>query len=395
MTDPTLKTPTGDLPGTATAIPLFRPFFRVDECLDEIRVCLERGWTGSGFKTLEFEEQWKSYTGLPHAHFVNSASAGLHLGVKILKSTHGWSDGDEIITTPLSFVSTNHAILHERLHCVFADVDDSLNLSPASVAARMTAKTRAIMFVGVGGSVDNLVECQALARKHGLAFILDAAHMCGSTVGGRHVGFETDATVFSFQAVKNCPSADGGTICFADPKLDGRARKLAWLGIDKDTYARNSQAGYDWQYDVDEVGHNYHGNSVIAALALVSLRYVEQDNARRRQLASRYEEQLSGEPGITIVRHKTGQSSRHLFQVMVDAREAVLARLREHGIHAGVHYRIHSDYLPYRNVRGDCPVARSAASRLLSLPLHMHLTNEECDHVGSSLKSVVRASLRP
>ena len=391
MTESKSKTQANHPVSAAPNIPLFRPLFRVDECLDEIRGCLELGWTGSGHKTLEFEEQWKAYTGLPHAHFVNSASAGLHLAVKILKSTRRWDDGDEIITTPLSFVSTNHAILHERLRCVFADVDDSLNLSPASIESRITAKTRAIMFVGIGGNVDNLAECVALAKRHGLSFILDAAHMCGSTIGGKHVGFDSDATVFSFQAVKNCPSADSGMICFADSALDGRARKLSWLGIDKDTYARNSQAGYDWKYDVDEVGYNYHGNSVVASIALVSLRYVEQDNARRRQLACRYQEHLGTEPGITIILHKTGQSARHLFQVAVNSREQVLAGLRDHGIHAGVHYRVNSDYLPYRDVRGECPVARSAASRLLSLPLHLHLTDEECDYVVSTLLSVVRS----
>lgn len=133
-------------------INIFRPEFRVDECLDEIRECLEKGWTGLGFKTLEFEEAWKKYTGLPNAHFLNSATSGLHLAVKILKDFHGWQDGDEIITTPLTFVSTNHAVLYENLNPVFADIDYSLNLDPESVAAKIGPKTRAIMFVGIGGN---------------------------------------------------------------------------------------------------------------------------------------------------------------------------------------------------------------------------------------------------
>ena len=115
-------------------IQLFVPTFRVDECLAQVRECLEKGWTGLGYKTNEFEEAWKAHTGLPHAHFLNSATSGLHLAVRLLKERHGWSDGDEMISTPLTFVSSNHAILYERLRPVFADVDEYLCLDPASIA---------------------------------------------------------------------------------------------------------------------------------------------------------------------------------------------------------------------------------------------------------------------
>src|SRR4051794_21531508 len=111
-------------------IQLFVPTFDVEGCLAEIRECLEVGWTGLGFKTVKFEEAWKAYTGLAHAHFLGSNTAGLHLAIKILKDELGWSDGDEIISTPLTFVSTNHVIVHEGLKPVFADIDETLCLSP-------------------------------------------------------------------------------------------------------------------------------------------------------------------------------------------------------------------------------------------------------------------------
>src|SRR5512143_3973963 len=100
---------------TMEPIHLFVPNFRVDECLEEVRVCLEKGWTGLGYKTVEIENAWKEYTHLPHAHFLNSATAGLHLAVRLFKEQDGWQAGDEVITTPLTFVSTNHAILYEDL----------------------------------------------------------------------------------------------------------------------------------------------------------------------------------------------------------------------------------------------------------------------------------------
>jgi dTDP-4-amino-4,6-dideoxygalactose transaminase len=108
-------------------IQLFVPTFRIEETLAEIRVCLEKGWTGLGYKTVEFEEAWKAYTGLPHAHFLNSATAGLHLAVRVLKEMDNWGDQDEIISTPLTFVSSNHAILYENLKVVFADIDEYLS----------------------------------------------------------------------------------------------------------------------------------------------------------------------------------------------------------------------------------------------------------------------------
>lgn len=145
-------------------IQLFVPTFRNEECLAEIRECLEKGWTGLGFKTVEFEDAWKNYTGLPHAHFLNSATAGLHLAVRMLKEDGNWQPGDEIISTPLTFVSTNHAILYEELQPIFADVDETLCLDPVSVAERITSRTRAVMYVGIGGNTGHLDAIVALCR---------------------------------------------------------------------------------------------------------------------------------------------------------------------------------------------------------------------------------------
>ena len=125
---------------------LFVPTFRVEECLSEIRECLEKGWTGLGFKTVQFEEKWKEYTGLENAHFLNSATVGLDMAINILKETRNWENDSEIITTPLTFVSTNHAILYNGLKAVFADVDEYLCLDPKSVEERITPKTKAVIF---------------------------------------------------------------------------------------------------------------------------------------------------------------------------------------------------------------------------------------------------------
>ncbi len=372
-------------------IQLFVPTFRVEECLAEIRECLEKGWTGLGYKTVQFEAAWRQYTGLPHAHFLNSATSGLHLAVRLLKDQGGWQAGDEIITTPLTFVSTNHAILYENLTPVFADVDEYLCLDPDAVARRITPRTRAVMFVGLGGNTGCYAELVQLCRARGLKLILDAAHMTGTRWHGRHVGGEADVSVFSFQAVKNLPTADAGMICFADPALDAAVREWTWMGINKDTYSRTTSAGsYKWYYEVDNLGFKYHGNSIMAALGLVSLKYVDQDNAYRRQLAAWYDAGLAGVERLKRIPVRPGcESSRHLYQILVDNRDEVMLALNNQQIYPGVHYRDNTIYKLYASARDTCPRSWAASEQLVSLPLHLRLTYADVQRICQALISIL------
>ena len=368
-------------------IQLFVPTFRVEECLQEIRECLEKGWTGLGFKTTAFEDAWKEYTNLSHAHFVSSATAGLHLAVNVLKHRLQWNDGDEIITTPITFVSTNHAILYENLRPVFADVDEYACLDPVDVQKKISKKTRAVLFVGLGGNTGQYGRIVDLCREHKLALILDAAHMSGTRLNGKPVGQEADVSVYSFHAVKNLPTADGGMVCFSGPEDDQLVRKLTWLGINKDTYSRSIGGGaYKWMYDVEHVGFKYHGNSIMAAIALVQLKYLDQDNAYRRQLAKWYTEAMQGCVNVHIVPTAEGcESSRHLFQVLVDHRDDVVLTLNGNGVFPGVHYRDNTEYEMYRYAHGTCPNAHNISERLLSLPMHLRLTSRDVHDISGLL----------
>lgn len=370
---------------------LFVPKFRIEETLEGIRECLQKGWTGLGFKTLEIESAWCEYTGHENAHFISSNTVGLHLAVEILKRKYGWTEGDEVISTPLTFVSTNHAILYSGLKPVFADVDQSLCLDPLSVASRITDKTKAVIYVGMGGNSGQYQEMLKLCRDRGLRLILDAAHMSGTRVNGVHVGLDADVAVYSFQAVKNMPTADSGMICFKDKDDDERARRLSWLGINKDTYARTAaQGAYKWMYDVEELGYKYHGNSIMAAMALVSLKYLDRDNAYRRTMATWYRERFECE-GVRYVAVSPGcESSTHLFQVRVSNRDAVMLALNEHQVYPGVHYRDNTDYRMYAYARGTCPQAALASSEIISLPLHMDMTRADVQHVADLVVRYVR-----
>ncbi len=389
------KTMAPEGPAPVAPIQLFVPTFRIDECLSEIRECLEKGWTGLGYKTIAFEEAWKSYTGLPHAHFLNSATVGLHLAVEVLKKKHRWADGDEVITTPLTFVSDSHAILYAKMKPVFADVDATLCLDPVDVAKKITPKTRAVLFVGMGGNPGEYAEVLKLCRERGLAMILDAAHMSGTRVDGRHVGFDADITIFSYQAVKNLPTADSGMLCCREAADDELARKLTWMGINKDTYARTvAQGNYKWMYDVEHVGYKYHGNSIMAAIGLVQIRYLDGDNVIRRKLAERYRQAFSGKAGIaTIPPVPAGvESATHLFQIRVKNRDAVMQGLNARGVFPGVHYRDNTEYAMFAYGRGTCPSAHRASDEIISLPLHLRLTDADVDRVVAAVIESVAAA---
>ncbi|MBR4800625.1 MAG: DegT/DnrJ/EryC1/StrS family aminotransferase [Clostridia bacterium] len=365
------------------AIQLFVPTFDVEACLSEIRECLEKGWPGMGFKTLAFEEEWKKYTGHKNAYFLNSATAGLNLAFDILKENNNWADNDEVITTPLTFISTNHAIALAGLKPVFADVDEYLCLDPESVKKMITKKTKAIIFVGLGGNTGRYEEIKKICKDNGLKLILDAAHMSGTRLNGKFPGLDADVAVYSFQAVKNLPTADSGMICFADEKLDKEARVKAWLGINKDTYARTSAGGnYKWKYDVEYIGNKYHGNSIMAAIGLVQLRHLEEDNEYRRKIAAQYRAGFAKCDKIKTVPIPEGcLNSQHLFQIIVDDRDGLLAFLNENDIYPGVHYIENTQYRMYDYAKGTCPKATYVSDHVLSLPLHMRLTEADVNLV--------------
>ncbi len=379
-------------------INVLKPKYRTDEVLKSIKECLDTGWTGLGGKTVEFENLWKNYSDLPNAHFLNSATSGLHLALNVFKKKYGWEDGDEIITTPLTFVSTNHVILYEKLNPVFADVDEFMCIDPKDVIKKITPKTKALIFVGLGGNAGQLSEIKNICQNNNIKLILDAAHMSGTTTKyvfeygytTKHVGWEADVSIFSFQAVKNLPTSDSGMICFKDSEDDKLARQLSWLGIDKDTYSRFNGGSYKWKYDVPNVGFKYHGNALTAAIGMVQLKYLNEDNAYRRKIASIYDDELSQVHWCESVKisPETVDPSRHLFQLIVpqEDRDNLIEFLYGENIYPGVHYIDNTLYAPYKQHHGLCPIAHEYSNRLITLPIHCNLQESEVYEVIKQIK---------
>jgi dTDP-4-amino-4,6-dideoxygalactose transaminase len=372
-------------------IQLFAPHFDVERCLEEVRACLEKGWTGIGFKTVEFEKRFCAYIDEPFGHFVNSNTNGMHLLLEMLKQTRGWQEGDEIVSTAMTFVSTNHSILHADLMPVFADVDASLCVTAESVRAVLTERTKAVVFISIGGNSGELEAIAELCREKNLVLILDAAHACGARLHGKHLSAYADYTVYSFQAVKNLPTGDSGLVTVRSAAEDELLRRLAWCGINKDTYSR-SKDGYKWLYSVDEVGFKYHGNAIMAGIALVSLDGIDAGNARRREIAERYRVALDGYLGLRYIAHANeAETSRHLVQFFCPERDKLIAHLDTCNIGTGVHYRSNSRYPMYADQR--TPNADRFDQQIVSLPLHLRLTDEDIDYVIGHVKAFMNLSL--
>lgn len=381
-------------------INVLSPKFRVEEVLSEIRDCLEKGWTGMGYKTTEFEAAWAKYTHLNNCHFISSATAGLHLAIRTLSHFGNWNKDDEIITTPLTFVSTNHSILYENFKPVFADIDEYLCVDPKNLEELLTPKTRALIFVGIGGNAGNLDIVSNFCKANGIKLILDAAHMSGTYVKGPnsesiHVGHEADVSIFSYQAVKNLPTADSGMVCFKDREMDSFSRKLSWLGIDKDTFSRSAGGTYKWKYDVPYLGYKYNGNSVMAAIAKVQLKYLDEDNRYRRKLSNQYMLGLDGVPNLIFIKESpyTLKSSKHLFQICLETsqperdRDGLIENLHSNEIYPGVHYIDNTNYPMYANQ--SLPNSKRYSNSLLSLPLHLNLDEEDINRVIEKIRNYI------
>lgn len=363
-------------------IPLFRPVV-CEEAVTAVAEVLRSGWLGLGPKTAAFEQAFADYVGAPYCVALNSCTSALHLAVRLLDLP----PGSEVITTPITFVSTNHAILYERCRPVFADVEPGTgNLDVRSVAARITERTKAIKLVHFGGYPCDLDAFYALADKHGLAVIEDCAHACGATYRGRRIGSHGDLHAFSFHAVKNLAVGDGGALTLRRPDYYERLRRLRWMGIDRDTFRRTQPRAYHWDYDVVELGYKYHMNDVAAAVALEQLRHLDEQNEYRRRLAEAYREGLRNVPGIRLPDHSADRtSSHHLFWILAEDRDGLAEKLRAAGVDVGVHYRRNDSYSMYEKC--ELPQAELFWRHVLSLPMHLMLKEEHIEYITRVIAS--------
>jgi dTDP-4-amino-4,6-dideoxygalactose transaminase len=364
---------------------LFRPKYEVEECLEAIKEVLESGWTGPGPQCQKFEEGWRSFVGAKHAHLMNSATAALHIAIRLLDLPKG----SKILTTPLTFVSTNSVILQEGHEPVFVDInDEDLSLDGEDFLAKAEAfRASAGLWVHYAGTASPHFDKAMKALQNGFSMIEDCAHAAGGYYSeGMRIGSRPDTlSCFSFQAVKNLPTFDAGILCVPSEAMLARTKRLAWLGIDKDTFARTHTAQnevYKWKYDVPELGWKYNGNDISAAIANTQLKYLDRDNSYRKQLYQWYAQCLQGQDKVRLVSHSAG-SSHHLVVIRANNRDEVIAALKAKQIAPGVHYLPNYEFPVFKEFykTGQCPNAEKISAEILSLPNHLMVTKDDVERV--------------
>lgn len=387
---------------TTTRVPFHRPSIGREE-IDEVVRTLESGWLTTGPRTAQFEQEFREYVGAPHAQAVNSGTSGLHLAL----AAANVGPGMEVITTPLTFCSTVNVILHVGATPVLADVGSDGNIDPASVAARITERTRAIMPVHLAGLPCEMDSIWALARQHGLSVIEDSAHAAGSYYRGLPIGSEnpvtgdcSDASVFSFYATKNLTTGEGGMVTTHDEALAESLKTLCLHGISKNAWNRYSDHG-NWYYEVLRWGFKYNLTDIQSSIGIHQLRKLEGFIEARTRLVQAYNRAFADVAEFELPPDKDDcRHSWHLYMLRLNlekievSRDEFIGELNKKGIGVSVHFipiPLHPFFAPFADrPENQCPRAMALYPRLISLPLYPAMTEAQVEYVTESAKEIAR-----
>jgi|TARA_B100000315_G_scaffold109106_1_gene100119 perosamine synthetase len=363
-------------------IPVFKPCYGKKE-LEALCEPFRTGWIGSGPKTKEFEEKFAKYIGVKYAVATNSCTASLHLAMKVMNI-----EDCEVITTPMTFVATNHAILYNNGIPVFSDIyADTLNINPEKVKDLITNKTRAIVVVHYGGHSCDMDVINEIANRYKLVVIEDVAHGCGGEYKGKRLGSLGDIACFSFNAVKNLATGDGGMITTNNFEVYKRLLKLSWMGISKNTWARQDDEKYSWHYNVDEVGYKYQMNDIVASIGLVQLAKLDKMNEKRREIIKKYNNGFTDLDWIvTPTQRSYTKRACHNYVIKLDERDKLNIYLKENRISTGIHYIPNNHYEMYKDCQGKTPVCEKVWLKLLTLPLFPDLTDSEISMIVEKVR---------
>jgi dTDP-4-amino-4,6-dideoxygalactose transaminase len=384
-----------------TFLPFTRPNITEAE-IQEVSETLRSGWITSGPRVVAFERDFSRYVCAPFGVAVTSGTAGFHILLQAL----GIGSGDEVITPSLTWPSPVNMMEFVGARPVFADIDrETFQLDPASVERVLTRQTKAIVPVHFAGQPCDLDALQALCEKHGLILIEDAAHAIGTEYRGQLIGSRKNPAVFSFHAIKNLTTGEGGLITVSDEKLRDRLVSLRFHGVDQDAwkrYAREASKGYD----LVEPGWKYNLTDLQAAVGLAQLRRIEEMNARRAKLAELYDRLFNETPEI-IRPARVPYPSRHawhLYTILIDLERTGLTRdefreeMRKRNIGTGLHFLAVHDLSFYRERYRPAPKllrnSEYVAARIVSLPLFPDMQEEDVVEVVEEIRNILHERKR-
>ncbi len=381
-----------------------------EEEIAEIVDTLRSDWLTRGPKTGRFEEAFAEYIGARHAVAVSSCTAALHLALRAFDL----QPGDEVITTPLTFVATTEVCEYLGLRPVFVDIDPADgNMDADLIESQISGRTRAILPVHYGGIPCNLEKIYRIAEAYSLFVVEDAAHAAGTVYQNHKIGSLGMPTAFSFYPTKNMTTGEGGIITIDDDELADKYRVLSLHGISRDAWKRYSSEG-QWYYEIHELGYKYNFTDLQAALGLHQLRKLDEYNAVRERYAEIYFRELQDLPGIRLprwygayfekLRNQGFRNAWHLFVMMVDEtrltieRGAFIEQLKQRGIGTSVHF-IPLHLQPYYRQKygyrpGDFPRAEGVYQQMISLPLYPRLSEAQLGYIIESIRHIARQNYR-
>ncbi len=375
-------------------IPFSRPWIDDTE-IEAVSQVLASKWISTGNRTREFERAFAEYLGAKHAIAVSSCTAALHLSLVVAEI----GSGDEVITTPYTFTATAEAIRYVGAKPVFVDIHpDTLNIDTRKIEQAITPRTKAILPVHIAGFPCDMDALLDISQNHNLRLIDDAAHAIPAEYKEQYIGTLGDLSAFSFYANKNLTTGEGGMITTNNDAFAKLLRTMRLHGIDKDAWARQSQRNI-WRYDIATEGYKYNMTDIQAAMGLCQLMKLNKQHERRRNFAQIYQTELAKFPQIStpVSPDNPREHAWHLYiiQLQNGNRDAFVESLSEANIECSVHYiplhlfDFYQDQYGYQV--GDFPCAESAFERVVSLPLHPGLTEEDIhiviDAIGKVLES--------
>jgi dTDP-4-amino-4,6-dideoxygalactose transaminase len=386
----------------ANALP-FLPFALPEigeEEIAEVADALRSGWVTTGPKTRQFEQAFVDYLGDPslQALAVNSATAGLHLALEAL----GIGPGDEVITTTHTFTATAEVVRYLGADVKLVDIDPAtLNIDPKAIEAAITPRTKCLMPVHYAGLAVDMDAIYAIADKHGLKVVEDAAHALPTTYKGQLVGLHrSDAVVFSFYANKTMTTGEGGMLVTRHAEVAARAKVMRLHGINRDAFDRFTAKVPSWYYEIVAPGFKYNLTDIASAIGLHQLKRLPGFQARREAIARRYHEALADLPLILppLPQHAGDLHSWHLYVVRLSdattaTRDHVIESLFADGIGVSVHY-IPLHLHPYWKERYDLrpeqfPHSHKAYERMLTLPLYTRMTDADVERVITAVRKAL------
>jgi len=374
---------------------MFIPYGRQsinEQDIEAVVNVLKSDYLTTGPKIAEFERKVADYTGAKYAVAIANGTAALHAACYAA----GIGEGDEVITTPITFAASSNCVLYCGGTPVFADINpETYNISSVDIERKITSKTKAIIAVHFTGQPCEMDQIHEIADKHNLIVIEDGAHALGAVYKGKRVGTLSDMTTFSFHPVKHITTGEGGMILTDNPKLYERLKLFRTHGITREENLLTKNDG-PWYYEQRDLGFNYRITDIQCALGTSQMDRLPGFLEKRKKIAEQYNEAFAGNNQIQLPYQKEGcDNAWHLYVIRVKNgnRKEVFEKLRAAGIGVNVHYipvYQHPYYRSHGYAQVDCPNAEEYYKECISLPMYPDLKEEEQEYVIKKVLEYVR-----